>query len=39
MKLVYIPRQIRKECEMKTWNRFYKSIQAVKSDKAKRLTK
>lgn len=39
MKSVYIPSQIRSDREIKPWNRFYKTIQAVKSDKAKRLTK
>ena len=38
MKIVYVPNK-KNETKLSPWNRFYKTIQAVKSDKAKRLTK
>lgn len=38
MKFVYVPNKT-KENKLTPWNRFYKIIQAVKSDKAKRTTK
>ena len=38
MKFVYVPNKS-KQTKLSPWNRFYKTIQAIKSDKAKRTTK
>lgn len=39
MKFTIIPSQLKKDFQLKPWNRFYMSIMAVKNDKAKRSTK
>ena len=39
MKFVLIPSSTKDNRKLSSWNYFYKTIQAVKSDKAKRPTK